>query len=141
VVATSWALLLRAASHVVWDGFTHASGWAVRLLPGLTDLVRLGSFTVPWFKLLQHSSSLLGLAVLAAVAWQWIRRQPVISHRELWRRALWPAAVLMTAGLLNGARFLSGGFQQFVVAGAVAVTLTLGLGLVLLGVGRPVARS
>lgn len=134
-------MLLGAASHVVWDAFTHASGWAVRLLPGLTDVVAIGPFTRPWFRVLQHGSSLLGVGVLAVVGWQWIRRQPTIGRRELWRRALGPAAVLATAGILNGARFLASGFAEVVVAGAVAVTLTLGLGLVLLGLGRPVTRS
>jgi Domain of unknown function (DUF4184) len=141
LVATSCALLLGAASHVGWDGFTHASGWAVRLVPSLMDVVTIGPFTLPWFRVLQHGSTLLGVGVVAVVSWRWIRRQPAISRGEVWRRAWGPGAVLVTAGLLNGARFLSYGFAQFVVAGAVAVTLTLGLGLVLLGLGRPVARS
>jgi hypothetical protein len=84
VLPTSSALLLGAVSHVIWDGFTHASGWGVALLPGL---------------------------------------------------------VLATAGILNGLRFLSTSFQQFVVSGGVAVTLTLGLGLVLLGFFRAPSRA
>jgi hypothetical protein len=52
-----------------------------------------------------------------------------------------PFTLAYPAAALNGARSVSSGFQQFVVAGAVAVTLTLGLGLVLLGLGRPVTRS
>jgi hypothetical protein len=29
LLPTSAALLLGAASHIVWDAFTHASGWAL----------------------------------------------------------------------------------------------------------------
>jgi len=135
-IATSCALLLGAASHVVWDAFTHAQGLAVRVLPGLADRVAIGPLTVPWFKVLQHGSTILGVGVLAFIGWQWVRRQPAVSGRELWRRALVPAAVLATAGILNGARFLSGGVQPFVVAGGVAVSLASGVGLVLLGLAR-----
>jgi uncharacterized protein DUF4184 len=141
LLATSCALLFGAASHVAWDAFTHAGGWVVRLLPILTEAVRIGPIAVPWFKVLQHGSTILGVGVLAFVSWQWVQRQsPSISHRELWQRALIPGAVLATAGILNGARFLSGGFSQFVVAGGVAVTLTFGLGLVVLGLRRPVPQ-
>ena len=135
-IATSCALLLGAASHVVWDAFTHADGWAVGILPGLRETVTIGTLAVPWFRVLQDTSTIFGLAILALVGGRWIRRQPAISGRELWLRALAPAAVLATAGILNGARFLSGGIRPFVVAGGVAVTLACGLGLVLLGLGR-----
>ena len=135
-VATSCALLLGATSHVVWDAFTHADGWGVGVLPALTKTVTIGTLTVPWFRVLQDGSTILGLGILARMGWQWIRRQPSISGRELWLRTLVPTAVLATAGALNGARFLSDGIRPFVVAGGVAVTLACGLGLVLLGLGR-----
>jgi len=141
VLPTSSALLLGAVSHVIWDGFTHASGWGVALLPHLSDPVLSGPITVPWFKVLQHGSTLLGLAVLAGATLRWIGRQPPVAIHELTRRALLPGLVLATAGILNGLRFLSTSFQQFVVSGGVAVTLTLGLGLVLLGFFRAPSRA
>jgi len=137
LLATSSALLLGAASHIAWDAFTHAGGWGVRLLPMLAEAVRIGPLAMPAFKVLQHGSTILGVAVLALVCREWAQRQPPVSHSELWRRAFIPAAVLAAAGILNGARFLSAGFQQFVVAGGVAVTLTLGLGLVAIGLRKP----
>jgi len=135
-VATSAALLLGAATHVVWDAFTHASGWGVDLFPWLAGTIHLGSVGIPWFNVLQHGSTLLGLAAVAAAMWLWARRQPPAPVRALVKRMFGAAVVLAIAGVLNGLRFRSAGIQQFLVAGGVSVTLTLGGGLILLGLLR-----
>jgi hypothetical protein len=137
LLLTSVALLLGAVSHIVWDAFTHESGWGVRMLPALATSAHIGHFSVPWFKVLQHGSTLLGLGVLAIACRRWVRSQPRLSLREGLRRALPPLAFLCLAGVLNGLRFMSGGLQKVVVAGGVAVTLTFGLGLVILGATSP----
>ncbi|MGG6497508.1 UNVERIFIED_CONTAM: DUF4184 family protein, partial [Bacteroidetes bacterium 56_B9] len=66
------AVVLGAATHVVWDGFTHAHGWAVDRLPALhaTALV-LGGRAIPWFNLLQHLSTVAGGALVLA----WLGRR------------------------------------------------------------------
>lgn len=51
-----------AATHVVWDAFTHGGRWGVRLLPVL-DRTVLGH---PLYYGLQFGTSVLGLGVLAA---------------------------------------------------------------------------
>lgn len=65
-IAPSWwlkasaAIVLGATTHLVWDGFTHGFGWAVRLAPGLLHQVRLGGLAIPVFNLLQHASTAAG---------------------------------------------------------------------------------
>jgi hypothetical protein len=59
------AILLGAFSHLAWDSFTHAHGWMVQRL----SVLRVPLAMTPWgtmrlFKLLQHLSSALGIAVL-----------------------------------------------------------------------------
>lgn len=73
----SAAVLIGALSHLVWDSFTHQSGWAVQHVPTL-GAVSLESHwgSVPFFKLLQHGSTFLGLVVLATMA----LRKGMISH-------------------------------------------------------------
>jgi hypothetical protein len=137
IARTFLAILLGAASHIAWDAFTHASGWEVRTWPQLSALVPTPAGPVPWFKLLQHGSNLLGLAILAAACWGWARRQPPVPGMVLFRRSLLPSGPLAAAVVANGARFLAAGFQQFVVAGGVAVSFATGLGLILLGALAP----
>jgi Domain of unknown function (DUF4184) len=59
------AATLGAITHVVWDSFTHASGWGVARLPVLASTVGLsGLGPLPIYKLLQYGSSLAGGALL-----------------------------------------------------------------------------
>ena len=60
------ALAVGALSHITWDSFTHEHGWAVERLPALrASLFALAGREVGLYKLLQHGSTLTGLALLA----------------------------------------------------------------------------
>jgi hypothetical protein len=65
------SLALGAASHIVWDLFTHEGRWGVEALPLLE--AQWGPFA--GFRWLQHGSSALGLAVLAVWIVLWLRRR------------------------------------------------------------------
>jgi len=67
------SLLIGIASHLFWDGFTHDHGHFVEIIPSLKNKVNLFDLQIPIFKILQHSSSLVG-ALLIVLA---IRKLPV----------------------------------------------------------------
>ena len=59
------SLLLGALTHIVWDSFTHATGWVVLAAPALaTPLLTWHGYTVFVYKVLQHGSSLVGLSLV-----------------------------------------------------------------------------
>lgn len=77
VGAVGAATLVGAATHVVWDSFTHSSGAAVQALPYLRHHVTLAAgYSPAVFTVLQHVSTLLGLVVLLAWSSAWYRRTP-----------------------------------------------------------------
>ena len=64
----SVAVILGAATHILWDGFTHANTPVVDRLPFLeTTHVMLFGKQFPLFRFLQHLSTVVGLVVL--IAW------------------------------------------------------------------------
>lgn len=65
IILTS--LLLGSATHVFWDGFTHARVWGSTLFPILTQTQFVG---IPLYSILQHSSTLLGLLALGWFCWR-----------------------------------------------------------------------
>lgn len=78
VVAVA-SLLLGAVTHVVWDAFTHAGRWGVLLVPGLNEPLfdAVGrQFRV--FNLLQHLSTVVGLAALALAYRRCLQQQPKV---------------------------------------------------------------
>jgi len=71
------AAFLGALSHVAWDAFTHANGWAVAHLPMLRADASLGwPLGVRWYRVLQHASSVAGMAVILAWAASRVARVP-----------------------------------------------------------------
>ena len=71
------SLLVGAVSHLLWDAFTHGGGAAVRTFTSLrTELFALGNYHMLVFKLLQHASTILGMAALVVWIVDWIRRTP-----------------------------------------------------------------
>ena len=62
VVATS--IIIGAASHLLWDSFTHKFGYFVQSLPFLTSQIDLFGHLFPVYDILQHSSTLIGGLVL-----------------------------------------------------------------------------
>lgn len=68
------SLLLGIATHLFWDSFTHRNTWLYRRWSFLRQPVRLPTLgTTPWYKVLQHGSTILGLALLLAWLIDWYR--------------------------------------------------------------------
>ncbi|WP_329593074.1 DUF4184 family protein [Streptomyces sp. NBC_01362] len=94
--------MIGAATHVVWDAFTHHDRWGVRLVPVLDGSV--GGF--PVFQLVQYGSSAVALAVLARFTASGLRatgERPVPpSVPVLDRRGRWAAGALLGVCALLG---------------------------------------
>jgi hypothetical protein len=64
-------ILIGACTHVAWDSFTHQADVMVLAIPALQQkLFDLGSYPIHVYKLLQHSSTSLGLLVIGAYLWR-----------------------------------------------------------------------
>ncbi|HVW98269.1 MAG TPA: DUF4184 family protein [Mucilaginibacter sp.] len=67
LIAIVFSVALGAASHILWDGFTHPSGTFVHRIPYLRHLVRIHGHRFYIFTLLQYGSTVVGgLIVLAS---------------------------------------------------------------------------
>ncbi|MFJ1789481.1 DUF4184 family protein [Streptomyces anulatus] len=93
---------LGAATHVVWDAFTHHSRWGTELVPVLSESV--GGF--PVFQFVQYGSSALALVVIGWFAATGLRLTPAAPAPEdvpvLGRRERWGALGLLGLCVLLG---------------------------------------
>ncbi|MEV7111974.1 DUF4184 family protein [Streptomyces anulatus] len=93
---------LGAATHVVWDAFTHHSRWGTELVPVLSRSV--GGF--PVFQFVQYGSSALALVVVCWFAVTGLRLTPAGPAPEevpvLGRRERWGALGLLGLCVLLG---------------------------------------
>ncbi|HKF22280.1 MAG TPA: DUF4184 family protein [Candidatus Angelobacter sp.] len=102
-----FSLMIGIATHLLWDSITHERGLVVRNFADLRApaLEEFGSQR-PLYNVLQHASSLLGLAVLAAWYWRWYRRAPVQAvpnSLQVSRHAKTSIVTLVLAGAAGAA--------------------------------------
>lgn len=126
--------LAGAVTHVLWDGLTHRTGWAVTRMPALLGPASMLGLDVPWYNVLQHASTLLGGAVLLMAIGGWVRGHPPEARRfvpgqtqDLLRAASFILCVAVVASLANGSRALGSGPEW--VLGYAAVGGMAGLAL------------
>jgi len=82
------AILLGAATHVVWDAFTHEDAHGVHLLPLLDEYgPGIAGHALRLYAWLQYGSSVLGLAVLALALALWLRHAPAPASGAVRRMA------------------------------------------------------
>ncbi|HLY68581.1 MAG TPA: DUF4184 family protein [Puia sp.] len=62
------SIMIGIASHLLWDGFTHIHGYFVHKIPFLQKNVMIRDFQIPYYRIFQHASSILGgFIVLIAI--------------------------------------------------------------------------
>ncbi|MDX1530542.1 MAG: DUF4184 family protein [Rhodothermales bacterium] len=141
------SVLIGAVTHQLWDAFTHQGSWGVEVVPGLSERVTVPVLgRVYAFRIVQHGSTLLGFALLAAWTTRWYRRAPRRPTEPLLRsgvRAGVLAALVVGAVAFGAAYGLVQAAPQTgmlrvhrFVGHAVVATLAAGLvELVALGIG------
>ncbi|MCW5636449.1 MAG: DUF4184 family protein [Rubrivivax sp.] len=68
------AIVLGAATHVMWDAFTHGDGIVVQAWPALREpLFTLGPRRFLVYNTLQHASTLFGVACVGIAYRRWLR--------------------------------------------------------------------
>lgn len=75
------SILVGIATHLAWDSFTHRNTWLYHRWPLLgqtIDLPVLG--LVPLYKVLQHGSTVIGIAVLSIWLIVWYRNTEPSGH-------------------------------------------------------------
>jgi hypothetical protein len=60
LVAIFISVLMGAASHIAWDGFTHPGGYFVKQIPELSQIIKFQGYRLYGYTILQHASTALG---------------------------------------------------------------------------------
>jgi Domain of unknown function (DUF4184) len=144
VALAAAASLVGAATHVVWDAFTHQRGWAVPYLPVLATPAGLPFWpTLQWYRLLQHISTVVGSVVVAFWVLQSVARiapqdrafAPDQAKRGL-RIAILISVASVLGGALNALRVWGSPIGRVLSFGAVGTMVGFVLAAVAFGLGR-----
>lgn len=80
---TLFSLFLGVVTHFLWDSFTHIYGFGVMAFPFFqTPLFHLGSREIPLYTVLQHLSTVIGLAIIAIWYWKWYQNAAIVPGSQ-----------------------------------------------------------
>jgi hypothetical protein len=122
------SILIGAASHILWDSFTHDHGYFVQTIPALQNSVDFLGGQIQILKILQHSSTLLGGLVIVFAIYKLPTNK---TEKENINLKYWTIFAGLTLTLI-ATRFLSGlELKQFgnvivtaISAGLISLILT-----------------
>lgn len=83
------SLILGAITHIVWDFFTHQRGIPQYIAWMDHPLIRLDGYDIMPYRVIQHLSSILGLALLLFIIYRWFKRTTNSSHAIAWQAPKW----------------------------------------------------
>lgn len=110
------SILIGTASHLFWDSFTHHHGFFVETIPALENTVGIFNLQIPYWKILQHLSSLVGGIIIAFAIFQLPKNKNIIRQSNLKYWSILIGLILAVIGL----RFLNG--LDYKLYGHVIVT-------------------
>jgi len=76
------SLILGAMTHNIWDFFTHQSGIPQIIQWMDTPLTNIDDYNIMPYRVLQHLSSLLGLALLMFIIFRWYQRKTIYDKNN-----------------------------------------------------------
>ena len=130
---TNWfvvtiSILIGAASHLLWDSFTHNHGYFVKTIPALTSMVEIFGRQIPVFKILQHLSTLFGGLVIAFAFLKLPSDKKIFGQINLkyWSILVALVFIIIALRLLSGLDIKLYGqvIATTISAGLIALTLT-----------------
>jgi Domain of unknown function (DUF4184) len=90
------SIAIGGISHIIWDDFTHSTGWFVVRFPLLQSKI----FSLSIYKLLQYGSGVFGLCGLSVWFLVWLKNQPRQQSKKtlpvLWKLLI-SSCILLTS--------------------------------------------
>jgi hypothetical protein len=122
------SILIGTASHLFWDSFTHNHGYFVEAIPSLTNTINIFGGQIPIFKILQHSSTLIGALVIARAFYKLPKDNSVNKKINLkyWTIFAGLTLTIISIRILNGLEIKQYGnvIVTAISAGIISLILT-----------------
>ncbi|MED4682969.1 DUF4184 family protein [Bacillus mycoides] len=110
-----YSALFGMVTHVVWDAFTHKTGYFVMEMPLLQQEV----YSIPIYKFLQHGSTCFGLLLLIYVLWKYRRETGQDTSLTSEKKKYWASSIVVAAIIFIVHALLDPYFHIFQIGGII----------------------
>lgn len=97
VLVFAYSALIGMLTHVIWDGFTHSSGFFVKHISWLSHKISIGGGTEIYiYKLIQHGSTVIGgiIVLIALYMLRDNRKRILWGHKKFYEKLIYDFIVL-----------------------------------------------
>ncbi|MEO8860018.1 MAG: DUF4184 family protein [Ginsengibacter sp.] len=117
------SLIVGITSHLLWDDFTHESGFFVEVIPILKAQVNIFNHTVPVFLILQYGCSVLGGIVILMVVLK-LPEGKKTKHNHILN--YWLLVTLITIFVVNVRLFMVEIYNSYIDSDDIIVVIISG---------------
>ncbi|MPQ42965.1 DUF4184 family protein [Clostridium tarantellae] len=103
-----YSAVIGMATHVIWDGFTHKTGFFVNEINFLRKTIAIYSYEVPVYKFIQHGSTLIGGICIILCLYKYRKKNYRILNRYSTKKkfAYWSSIISLTLAIYSYRIFL-----------------------------------
>jgi hypothetical protein len=127
LIILSVSVIVGAATHLIWDAFTHPTGYFVCHIPFLTSRALVANHAIYVYKVLQHISSIVGAIAISIAIWKLPKQtQPIHKHYNIisfWLLVTGVAVITLIVRLLTGLTYRQ--YGNLIVSGITGICLGL----------------
>jgi hypothetical protein len=116
-IAISTSIIIGAASHILWDSFTHKFGYFVETIPVLKTRINLLGIHLPVYNILQHTSTVIGGLI---IIFSFFSLPVTLREKNTIDLKFWAILIILSLFIL-AIRFLTG--LDIRLIGQVIVTI------------------
>ncbi|WP_226605125.1 DUF4184 family protein [Bacillus cereus] len=115
-----YSALFGMLTHVVWDAFTHKTGYFVMKIP----LLQREWYGIPVYKYMQHGSTCIGFLLLVYVLWKYRNEMGKALILASEKRKYWISVIVVATIIFIVHAFLDPYFHIFQIGGIIVSGLT-----------------
>ncbi|PGT17026.1 DUF4184 family protein [Bacillus cereus] len=115
-----YSALFGMLTHVVWDAFTHRTGYFVMKIP----LLQRELHSIPVYNYMQHGSTCFGFLLLLYVLWNYGDKTGKDSILASEKRKYWVSVIIASAIIFIVHAFVDPYFHIFQIGGIIVSGLT-----------------
>lgn len=125
LIVFMYSSILGMCTHVLWDGFTHKTGYFVERFSFLLREVSVLEFKIPIYKLAQHTSTVVGLSIIIYILYNESKKiketPPLVDRHIKWLYYL--LAIAVGIGLLGLKLFYTLALQETLYLGELVIVV------------------